>query len=132
MLCYLNVPPNLKFLEHSVGVNIAGTVDSISPNLRLLSSFSQTHTHTHTHTHTLTHTHTHTHTHIDIDIDMTVADRSSGESGEEESKNKVTFSYKSERISDREGLQDMGATLTLETESTVIIDEKRIRMGRGS
>ena len=30
----------------------------------------------------------------------------------------VTLAYKSKRTSEREGLQDMGATLTLETEST--------------
>lgn len=31
---------------------------------------------------------------------------------------KITLAYKSNRTSEREGLQDMGATLTLETEST--------------
>ena len=31
---------------------------------------------------------------------------------------KITLAYKSKRTSEREGLDDMGATLTLETEST--------------
>lgn len=31
---------------------------------------------------------------------------------------KITLAYKSKRTSEREGLEDMGATLTLETEST--------------
>ena len=43
-------------------------------------------------------------------------DSSDGES--EDIGSKVTHSYQSKRTSGREGLQDMGATLTLETEST--------------
>ena len=37
---------------------------------------------------------------------------------EELAVSKVTVAYQSKRTSEREGLQDMGATLTLETEST--------------
>lgn len=36
---------------------------------------------------------------------------------EETGKSKITLAYQSKRTSEREGLQDMGATLTLETES---------------
>ena len=36
---------------------------------------------------------------------------------------KITLAYKSQRTSEREGLQDMGATLTLETESTTKVCE---------
>ena len=36
---------------------------------------------------------------------------------------KVTLAYQSKRTSEREGLQDMGATLTLETESTTKVHE---------
>ena len=45
---------------------------------------------------------------------------SESESGKEEeaNKSKVTLSYQSKRTAEREGLHDMGATLTLETEST--------------
>ena len=46
---------------------------------------------------------------------MCVVTGGSDESDNEE--NKVTFSYKSKRQAEREGLEDMGATLTLETET---------------
>ena len=42
---------------------------------------------------------------------------SDGESDTAEG-SKITLAYKSKRTSEREGLDDMGATLTLETEST--------------
>ena len=42
------------------------------------------------------------------------------DSDEEGETSKITLSYQSKRTSEREGLQDMGATLTLETESTNI------------
>ena len=42
---------------------------------------------------------------------------SDGESDSAEG-SKITLAYKSKRTSEREGLEDMGATLTLETEST--------------
>jgi hypothetical protein len=37
---------------------------------------------------------------------------------ETEEGSKITLAYKSKRTSERDGLDDMGATLTLETEST--------------
>lgn len=40
-----------------------------------------------------------------------------GDSDSEDEENKVTFAYKSKRLAQREGLDDMGATLTLETET---------------
>ena len=42
---------------------------------------------------------------------------SDGES-DEANRSKVTLAYQSKRTAEREGLHDMGATLTLETEST--------------
>ena len=40
-----------------------------------------------------------------------------GSDDSDNEENKVTFSYKSKRQAEREGLEDMGATLTLETET---------------
>ena len=57
------------------------------------------------------HTHTHTHTHT-VDDE---SEESEGVGGED----KVTFAYKSDRTTDIEGLTDMGATRTLETEGLV-------------
>ena len=47
-----------------------------------------------------------------------IAGDESSSDNEESGHSKVTLAYQSKRTSEREGLQDMGATLTLETEST--------------
>ena len=47
------------------------------------------------------------------------AECDSDSSGSDEAnRSKITLAYQSKRTAEREGLQDMGATLTLETEST--------------
>ena len=46
-----------------------------------------------------------------------IAEGGSDSDDQKETSN-ITLSYQSKRTADREGLKDMGATLTLETEST--------------